>query len=111
DHPSASQWFNTAVFVNPPNFTYGNLGRVLPDVRNPGVINVDLSLIKNTRIREKATVQFRMEAFNALNHVNLGFPGTGHSPGPNGSNASSTFGVITSARDPRNVQLGMKVIF
>jgi hypothetical protein len=111
DHPSIAEWFNTAAFVNPPQFTYGNLGRVLPDVRDPGVVNLDLSLSKNTSIKEKAKLQFRAEAFNFINHVNLGYPGVTFSPGANGLNVSSTFGVISSARDPRNVQLGMKLVF
>jgi hypothetical protein len=111
DNPTIAQWFNTQVFVNPPTYTYGNVGRVLPDVRNPGLIQVDLSLTKNTHITEKTNLQFRAESFNVANHVNLGYPGAGFSPGANGYNISSTFGLITSARDPRNIQLGMKLIF
>lgn len=80
-------------------------------MRDPGVFNVDLSLSKNTSIKERAKLQFRAEAFNFLNHVNLGYPGVTFSPGANGLNVSSTFGVISSARDPRNVQLGMKLVF
>ena len=114
DNPTASEWFNTAVFVNPPTYTFGNVGRVLPDVRNPGVINIDLSAIKDIPIREKLTIQFRAESFNVLNHVNLGLlstAGTTFVPGPNGLNSSGTFGTITSARDPRSIQLGLKLIF
>lgn len=111
DNPTADRWFNTSVFLNPPNYTYGNLGRVLPDVRTPGTVNLDLSIIKNFQIKELAKVQFRAESFNVLNHVNLGFPGGGFGAGPDGRNASGTFGVITTARDPRSIQLGLKVIF
>jgi len=111
DNPTAAQWFNTAVFVNPPLYTYGNLGRVLPDVRNPGVINVDLSVVKNFSIKERANLQFRAESFNVMNHVNLGLVSAGFSPGANGLNASSTFGTITSARDPRSLQLALKLTF
>lgn len=111
DNPSATAWFNTAAFVNPPLYTYGNLGRVLPDVRNPGVVNVDLSIIKDFSIKERARIQFRAESFNVANHVNLGFPNATFVPGTNGLNNSSTFGTITSARDARSIQLGMKLIF
>ena len=45
-----SKWFNTAAFVNPPNYTYGNLGRALPDVMGPGIFNIDMSLIKNIHL-------------------------------------------------------------
>jgi hypothetical protein len=108
---TAAAWFNTAVFVNPPNYTFGNVGRTLPDVRNPGVVQVDLSISKSVTIREKATVQFRAESFNVANHTNLGFVNGAFGAGPNGLNNSSTFGTITSARDPRSIQLGLKIIF
>jgi hypothetical protein len=110
-NPSAAQWFNTAVFVNPPNYTYGTVGRALPDVRNPGFFNMDFSLIKNTTLKERLNVQFRAEAFNVDNHVNLGFPNTAFVAGANGANVSSTFGTITSSRASRSIQLGMKLIF
>ena len=111
DNPTATRWFDTTQFVNPANYTYGNLGRVLPDVRNPGVINVDLSLVKNIPIREKMRLQIRAESFNVMNHVNLGFANGGFSPGTDGKNISSTFGTITTARDPRSIQLGAKLTF
>ena len=111
DSPSVQRWFNTDVFVNPPNFTFGNVGRALPDVRTPGTVNFDLSLLKNTRLTERINLQFRAEAFNFLNHVNLGAPNTSFTPGPDGKNASANFGTITTARDARVMQLGLKVIF
>ncbi len=110
-NPTQYQWFNTSVFVNPSNYTYGNLGRTLPDVRGPGAVNVDVSLIKSFHIWERFSVQLRGEAFNVANHVNLGMPNTSFSPGVNGQNTSSTFGTITTASPARIVQLGAKVIF
>jgi len=111
DNPSAAKWFNTDVFVNPPNYTFGNIGRALPDVRGPGTFNWDLSFIKNTRVHERVNLQFRAEMFNFMNNVNLGIPNGSFSAGPNGRNQSGTFGTITSARDPRNIQLGLKLLF
>jgi hypothetical protein len=111
DARTSDRWFDTAAFVNPPDFTYGNLGRTLPDARNPGVFNIDFSVVKNTTLREGVRLQFRAEAFNAMNHVNLGFPNATFVPGPDGRNRSATFGTITSARDPRMLQLGLKLIF
>jgi outer membrane receptor protein involved in Fe transport len=111
-NPTQYEWFNTQAFVNPPNFTFGNLGRVLPDVRAPGVENYDLSLVKNTAIKgERWRLQFRAEAFNLLNHVNLLYPDVTFVPGANGLNSSATFGTITGARDPRTFQLAMKLLF
>jgi hypothetical protein len=111
DNPTRERWFDTGAFVNPPNYTFGNVGRVLPDVRAPGTVNFDLSLIKGTRITERVNLQFRAEAFNFLNHVNLGLPNTSFGAGPDGRNSSATFGTISSARDARVMQLGLKVIF
>ena len=95
----------------PANFTFGNVGRALPDARTPGTVNFDLSLMKNTRITERVNLQFRAEAFNFLNHVNLGAPNTTFTAGPDGRNSNASFGTINSARDARVMQLGMKVIF
>ena len=121
-NPTAERWFNKDVFVNPAGFTFGNVGRVLPDVRTPGTVNFDLSLIKDTFITERVNVQFRAEAFNFLNHVNLGGRGdffstvaagldTRFRAGPKGKNRSATFGTIISAQAARIVQFGLKVIF
>jgi hypothetical protein len=110
-NPSAQRWFDTTQFVNPANFTFGNLGRVLPDVRNPGTNNWDFSAIKNTSITERFTLQFRFESFNVLNHVNLRLANGNFSPGADGKNNSGSFGVITSSRDARNQQVGLKLIF
>lgn len=111
DNPGIASWFDTTAFVNPPDFTFGNVARTLPDVRSPGSVTWDLSLMKNTRLTERIALQFRVETFNVLNHVNLGQPNTAFVPGANGLNASGSFGVITSAREPRQVQLGLKLRF
>jgi hypothetical protein len=70
-----------------------------------------MSLLKNTRLTERFNLQFRAEAFNFLNHVNLGVPNVSFSPGADGKNRSGSFGLITSARDPRIGQLALKFIF
>jgi hypothetical protein len=111
DNPTAAQWFNTRALVNPPPFTLGNVGRVVPDARTPGAFNIDFSLIKDTRITERIRLQFRAETFNLTNQVNLGLPNTTFVPGPDGFNRSGTFGVTTSARDARIGQLGLKLVF
>lgn len=111
DNPTAAQWFDTTAFVNPPDYTFGNLGRVLPDVRSPGVKNFDLSLMRSIQIVERLRMQIRAEAFNAFNNVNLGFPNTSFQAGPDGRNRSAAFGTITSSRDARIVQLGLKLVF
>ena len=111
NNPTRERWFNTEAFVNPSDFTLGNVGRTLPDVRTPGTFNFDLSLMKTTYVSEKAFVQFRVDAFNVFNSVNLRGPNTGFSAGPDGFNASARFGTITGARDPRRVQLSLRFEF
>ena len=111
ENRTAARWFDTTQFVNPPSFTFGNIGRSLPDARTPGTVNWDLSFIKNTSITERITVQLRAESFNFINHVNLGAPNGTFVPGPDGRNQSGTFGTITSARDARVNQLALKVVF
>jgi hypothetical protein len=74
------------------------------DIRNDGMYNWDLSLFKDFQVVERLKLQFRAEALNAFN--------TPRFSGPNTSVTSSTFGVITSqANSPRQVQLGLKLLF
>jgi hypothetical protein len=93
--------FRNAVFPFPAPGQEGNLQR--SSFRNPGFINIDLSLIKNNRFGERINAQFRFEVFNVLNRTNLA--------GVNGNLASSTFGRSTSTYDPRIIQLGVRVTF
>jgi len=100
-NPSATQWFNTSAFAIPPYGSFGDVGR--NTVEGPGTATVDLSLVKNTVLREGATLQFRAETFNVLNHTNLGLP--------DNFIGSPTFGQILSAGSPRRLQLGLKLLF
>jgi hypothetical protein len=111
DNPARERWFDTSAFLNPPDFTYGNVGRTTPDVRHPGTTNWDLSLIKDTKIGERVIIQFRAEAFNFMNITNLGLVDDTFGAGPDGRNSRATFGTVNSARDARVGQLGLKVIF
>lgn len=105
------QWFNPAAFVNPALYTFGNTPRAISQFRNPGAVIVDLSVFKNFVITERLKLQFRAEAFNAPNHVNLGTPNGSFGAGPTGTNNNDAFGRITGSRDPRLMQLGLKLIF
>ena len=104
-------WFDPTAFVNPALYTFGNTPRAISQFRNPGAIIIDASVFKNFQIMEGLRLQFRAEAFNAPNHVNLGFPNTSFSPGAAGTNVNAAFGRITSSRDPRQMQLSLKLIF
>ena len=95
------QWFNTAAFAFPPQGTFGNAGRNILD--GPGFQNVNMSLVKNTSLTESVNLQFRAEAFNLFNHPNFNLP--------DNFLGSPTFGRITSARDQRHLQFGLKLLF
>lgn len=98
-----NRWFNTGVFSQPAPFTLGNV-RVLPDVRNDTVKNLDLSLFKEFQVTERAQMQFRAESFNLFNHPVFGSPNT--------SVTSNTFGVVTSqSNTPRQIQFGLKFLW
>lgn len=99
-----NRYFDTAVFSLTTPFTFGTTGRTLPDVRGPGQHNLDFSLFKNFRVRERLTVQFRGEAFNAANSVQFGLP--------NLTTNSNQFGRITAQNNsPRQLQFGLKLLF
>ncbi len=95
------QWFNTEAFEQPAVGTFGNAPRA--PVRLPGLANFDLTLAKNTQFNERVRMQIRAEFFNAFNHpqwngVALNFN-------------NSIFGRVTSAHDPRIMQIGLKISF
>jgi hypothetical protein len=68
------QWFNPAAFVVAPRGTFGNAARGLFD--GPGIVSVDTGLMKNFKLTEKVTFQFRVETFNTANHPNFADPTT-----------------------------------
>jgi len=99
-----SAYFDKNVFSQPTNFTFGNMGPRVSDIRNDGVYNWDLSVFKDYQITEALKVQFRGEALNAFN--------TPRFSSPNTTVTSSSFGTITSqANAPRQIQFALKVLF
>ncbi|MGI8732130.1 MAG: TonB-dependent receptor domain-containing protein [Pyrinomonadaceae bacterium] len=98
---SLERWFNTSAFAFPAPGTFGNAGRNILD--GPGFQNVNASLVKNTNLTERVNLQFRAEVFNLFNHPNFNLP--------DNFLGSPTFGRITSARDPRHIQFGLKLLF
>ncbi|MCC7153097.1 MAG: TonB-dependent receptor [Bryobacterales bacterium] len=101
DNPSPERWFDTTAFAAPPFGSFGNAGRNILD--GPGLASVNLSVFKNFPLGETAAVQFRAEAFNALNHANFNLPGN--------FVGGAGYGTITSAQNPRLIQLGLKLLF
>ncbi len=100
-HATPDLWFNTAAFAIPPYGSFGNSGRNI--LEGPSYQSISLSLVKNTRVREGITLQFRAEAFNFLNRPNFNLPDI--------FVGSPTFGHILSAGDPRHIQFGLKLLY
>jgi hypothetical protein len=106
-NPTINDWFNTNDFVVPQAYTIGNAGRNI--LRAPGLQNWDVSLLKDFRFTERRYLQFRGEFFNVFNHPNFALADTGL---PNANIEDKVHGgQITSANDPRIVQLALKLYF
>jgi outer membrane receptor protein involved in Fe transport len=98
---SVGEWFNVDAFSQPATFQFGNAGSGI--LRGPGLVNLDVSLLRNFRIKEHATLELRGEFFNALNHTNLGISGQTY--------GTSTFGVISAAGPARQIEVGARFAF
>ena len=101
DHPTTAAYFNPAAFAIAPQFTLGSCSR--NPVRGPGYQDADLAFIKRTNITERYTLDFRTEIFNLTNTPPLN--------APNVVFGGAAFGTITSAGDPRVIQLALKLNF
>ena len=95
-------WINAAAFATPPAYTFGNVGR--NTVYGPGQQTADIAVARNFALTERSAFQFRFEAFNSLNRVNLGTP--------NRYVNTPQFGTITAADTPgRQLQLSARLSF
>ena len=103
---SITNWFNRDCVVIPTDRSqpFGNAGR--NTVRGPGFWQLDAALSKSFALSGQASgsqIEVRLEAFNLLDRANF--------TAPNGNRSSAAFGTITTTYDPRQLQLGVKVIF
>jgi hypothetical protein len=110
----AARYFNPNCFTQQDFGTLGNLGRNA--LVGPSLVDVDMGLLKDTKIRENWNLQFRAEVFNLFNHTNLSFPAaalfTGTPTATTTLGRVSTAGQITTYSVPsREIQLGLKLVF
>lgn len=95
-----AHFFNTAAFATAPQFVIGTASR--NPVRGPAYRDLDLALVKRTRLVEKFDMEFRAEVFNITNTPAFGQP--------NGSFGSAAFGSITTTTtDPRVAQFALRI--
>ena len=119
------QWFNVAAFAEPapvdpktctasgcPPMTWLNFGNApqMP-IRGPGVNNWNTTLVKNFSVRERFKFTFRAEAYNTFNHPQWSGVNTTITFNANHVNTNAAAGQITSARDPRIMQLALRLQF
>ncbi|MFN7929498.1 MAG: hypothetical protein U0Y68_16445 [Blastocatellia bacterium] len=114
-NPTIDRWFDLSAFqaTNDASLpvaqrdatgTYGNAGRNI--LRGPGQVNVDLSLVKNTRFKDRFEHQFKVEFFNAFNHAQFANPSATIGTAAAGTITSLLFGATA-----RQIQVAMKLKF
>jgi hypothetical protein len=95
-------WFNPAAFATPAAFTFGNVGR--NTVYGPALQTLDFAVVRSFPVTERLRLEMRAEAYNGLNHANLGTP--------NRFVNTPQFGTITEAATPgRQLQLSARLTF
>jgi hypothetical protein len=97
-------YLNRAAFAQPTPGTFGDLP--IYDIKGPPRWTVDMALSRNVHLTQVQNLELRLEAFNLLNHVNLGNPNTNLNLG--------NFGRITTLQTgttPRILQFGLKYGF
>jgi hypothetical protein len=103
-HTYDNGWFNGAAFTNPVAGQTTIPSSHPGDVRLPGFWRADMGLFKNIKFSERFGGQFRAEAYNVFNHTNpiccASF-----------STSSASYNLVRSTRDPRTMQLGLKLNF
>ncbi|MBI2820987.1 MAG: TonB-dependent receptor [Acidobacteria bacterium] len=109
DGRDPERYYDPNVFAVPPAGFFGNLGR--STVIGPGLAAVDFSLAKNTSIGDRATVQFRAEAFNVLNRTNFGAPDRVVFRSAAGIPSATAGRIRSTTTTSRQIQFGLKIIF
>lgn len=102
--------FNTCAFQDPAPGSFGDVG--LNTLKGPGVMEWDPAVVKNFTLGESRRVEFRAELYNAFNHTNFQFAASGPQNGINSTVlGTSSFGYVTAARSPRQVQFALKFYY
>ena len=99
---SGGYFFDPGAFVESPLGLIGNAPRTI--CCGPRIANFDLGIHKRFNLREAATLEFRTEIFNLMNHTQFLNPDGNISNGP-------TFGQVSRARDPRIIQMALRLNF
>jgi hypothetical protein len=96
------QWFNTAAFAQPAQYTFGNAGRNI--LRTDSLNNVNFSVFKRFPLRERRDFELRGDFFDLTNHTSFGYPSD--------MVGTAQFGKVSNTRNSgRQVQLAAKIHF
>jgi hypothetical protein len=98
-----NNYFNVNAFTAPDDYTFGSAPRYLSTYRGPDLVNEDVTLMKNFVIKERKSVQVRLEAYSVTNSPQWGLPNTSY--------GGTTFGQITSAGGNRTLQVAAKFYY
>jgi hypothetical protein len=101
DLRSITRWFDTSAFAAPAPFAFGNSPR--SSLRGAPLETTDVTLEKSVRLNERFKFDLRGEFYNILNHANFNIPGA--------TFGAADFGLVTSARAGRTVQLAARLSF
>ena len=104
-----NRYYNPGCFTLSPLGFFGNLGR--NTLVGPGLVNFDFSVVKETHLTEKRSLEFRAEFFNIFNHPNFSVP-SGLTIFDAQGRVPANAGAITSTvTDPREIQFALKFVF
>lgn len=106
--PGPESWFNAAAFVDPPDFSLGNVPRTHPTLRNPAYTNHDISVSKRMVLTKEQTVELLVQGFNFINQGNWNDPDTEIGPA-HARNVNA--GKIIGSRGGRVLQIGLRYHF
>ncbi len=106
---TVADWINLGAFAVPANGTFGNAGRNL--VRAPGIWQADISLGKEFRVKERASVEFLASAFNLFNRAQFGLPAADISSATFGRITTTVNSSVTGSGTPRQFQFMLRLTF
>jgi hypothetical protein len=111
-NPTVANWYNVAAFTQPAPGTFGDEHR--NSLVGPDLSEVDFSLGKNFAIKEGIGLQFRIDAYNILNHPSFSNPNTGVSFAANSAGLlvpTSSSSITSTSIGPRAFQLNARISF
>jgi Carboxypeptidase regulatory-like domain/TonB-dependent Receptor Plug Domain len=109
DRDPLTGWFNTAAFARPARGEYGTTPRTV--IERPGINNWNLALFKNFALGGSRVFQYRLEAYNLLNHLQFSDIDRTATFNPQGQQVNANFGIANTSRQARVIQMSIRFSF